>query len=340
MSEGKNRVEWVDMVKFWGIILVIAGHHETFGDLEKSAIFSFHMPLFFFMSGLFVKRRGICGTIKKGLKSYILPYVILVLVCALTAGWLRGIVFGAYGVENYDVEWMIKTSFLYGNGWGLMWFLPCLFTVSILMEILFALIPNDMVRGIVIAAINMITAVYVPGPLFWELHEALMALLFVYFGYMVRKYILDERMRMKAGIWHNRIFWLQLAAIVMFWCYCVTQKIYVNMVWSSYPAYPLSVVGALCGIEWFVLLVERIPSNRFMSKMGKNSLLIYMIHCIEHNFIPWETINSILPELLSWQPVWVRICTLLVRTAGVLLVSAFMIGMADRCKCFQRSKVR
>lgn len=336
MDKGKNRIEWVDIAKFWGMFLVIAGHHETFGDLEKSAIFSFHMPLFFFLSGLFVKRRGILATLKKSLKSYMLPYVVLVLICALTAGWLRGIVFGAYGAQNYDLEWMLKTSFLYGNGWSLMWFLPCFFTVAILMEVLMEVIRNDVLLGVVIAVINVVTAVYIPGPLVLELHEALMALLFVYLGYVVRKYMLDEYMKPKAGVVHSRIFQIQLAVAAIVWIYCVLHKICVNMVWSSYPKYPLSVIGAICGIELFVLLVQRIPGNAFLLKMGSNSLLIYMVHCIEHNFIPWEMINSRLPELLSCPGALVRICTLLIRTVEILFVSAVVIGIKDRCKSYKR----
>ena len=331
MSERVTRVEWVDAVKLWGMLLVVAGHHEAFGTLEKSIIFSFHMPLFFFLSGLFVKKRGIFGIMKKGIKSYILPYIVLTLACAFTAGYLRGIVFGAYGAENYDIEWMLKTSFLYGNGWSLMWFLPCLFTVSVLMEVLLHVIANDILRGIAIAAINIVTVVCIPGPLFWELHEALVALLFVYLGYMVRKYALDESMTLKSNVMHSRTFRIQLVVVAIVWTYCVIQRIYVNMVWSSYPAYPLSIVGAICGIELFILLVKCIPDNDFIRKMGKNSLLIYMVHCIEHNFIPWEIINSGLPEILSWSPVGVRVCTLLVRAAGILLISAIIIEIKERC---------
>ena len=57
MSERVIRVEWVDAVKFWGMLLVVAGHHEAFGTLEKSIIFSFHMPLFFLFVRSFCKKK-------------------------------------------------------------------------------------------------------------------------------------------------------------------------------------------------------------------------------------------------------------------------------------------
>ncbi len=46
MSE--KRIEWIDVLKGIGIILVILGHTHV---LFRTYIFSFHMPLFFFISG-------------------------------------------------------------------------------------------------------------------------------------------------------------------------------------------------------------------------------------------------------------------------------------------------
>lgn len=50
-----NRIEWIDMAKGYGVILVILGH---FG-LEKLGywIYSFHMPLFFFLAGYVFKEK-------------------------------------------------------------------------------------------------------------------------------------------------------------------------------------------------------------------------------------------------------------------------------------------
>lgn len=52
----KKRIDWVDMLKGIAIICVIIGHRtwSDYGALPcmlKSWIYSFHMPLFFFLSG-------------------------------------------------------------------------------------------------------------------------------------------------------------------------------------------------------------------------------------------------------------------------------------------------
>ena len=73
----KQRNQWVDYAKAIGIILVVYGHvargliaaglpmNQTWYTLVDSIIYSFHMPLFFFLSGLFfydsLTKRGRIG---------------------------------------------------------------------------------------------------------------------------------------------------------------------------------------------------------------------------------------------------------------------------------------
>ncbi|WP_418214677.1 acyltransferase family protein [Bacteroides difficilis] len=47
--EDRNHI--IDTAKGYGMILVIAGHLFTYGSYPFNFIFSFHMPLFFFLSG-------------------------------------------------------------------------------------------------------------------------------------------------------------------------------------------------------------------------------------------------------------------------------------------------
>ena len=49
----KQRIVLYDNAKGIGIILLIFGHLFTYGNVPFSLIFAFHMPLFFFISGLF-----------------------------------------------------------------------------------------------------------------------------------------------------------------------------------------------------------------------------------------------------------------------------------------------
>ena len=50
-----RRVEYVDIAKGIGITLVVMGHNDfaLISPFAHKLIYSFHMPMFFFMSGLF-----------------------------------------------------------------------------------------------------------------------------------------------------------------------------------------------------------------------------------------------------------------------------------------------
>ena len=50
-----KRIQYIDIAKTLGIILVIAGHIVSSDTEIKKVIYSFHMPLFFMLSGMLLK---------------------------------------------------------------------------------------------------------------------------------------------------------------------------------------------------------------------------------------------------------------------------------------------
>ena len=77
-----NRLTYMDVAKGFGILCVIAGHmgNETINRF----VFSFHMPLFFVISGYFISER-LCSSelLKKRIKQLIPPYIFTCLVVIL-----------------------------------------------------------------------------------------------------------------------------------------------------------------------------------------------------------------------------------------------------------------
>ena len=73
----KVRVSWVDYAKAIAITFVIIWHVSTRNYLSDW-IYSFHMPLFFFLSGITLKanRRGYKAFIKKLVKRLLPPYIL------------------------------------------------------------------------------------------------------------------------------------------------------------------------------------------------------------------------------------------------------------------------
>ena len=72
---GTDRLEWIDALRGLGILLVVLGHVPPSYYIEK-AIYGFHMPLLFILSGyLWKKSKSL--KIKKYFQRLIIPYFIL-----------------------------------------------------------------------------------------------------------------------------------------------------------------------------------------------------------------------------------------------------------------------
>jgi fucose 4-O-acetylase-like acetyltransferase len=81
-----QRTDWIDRAKGIGILLVVLGHSTQYFYTDKVAlaltglIYSFHMPLFFVLSGVFAERslekRGTAVFVTDKIRTIVYPYVI------------------------------------------------------------------------------------------------------------------------------------------------------------------------------------------------------------------------------------------------------------------------
>ena len=124
-EEEKGRAGHLDAARGIGIILVLAGHMFPYGDPLSCSIFSFHVPLFFYLSGevAALKNPGI----RPG--RLLLPYLYACLLgTAVTAllPWLRGSLSPA--VRMVKDLYRASPERLHV---GPVWFLFCLFWVEL-----------------------------------------------------------------------------------------------------------------------------------------------------------------------------------------------------------------
>jgi fucose 4-O-acetylase-like acetyltransferase len=125
-----KRIEYIDIAKGIGILLVVMGHNDftTVSPLFYKIIYSFHMPLFFFISGTFFnKELSFASLSKKRFQTLIKPYMVITLFIYFVT-----ISFSKVNIDTATIR-LIKT--LYANShyidWGPLWFLPHLFALNI-----------------------------------------------------------------------------------------------------------------------------------------------------------------------------------------------------------------
>ncbi|MFZ6771434.1 acyltransferase family protein [Undibacterium sp. SXout7W] len=119
-----SRHQTIDIAKGLGIFLVVLGHnwmvaHEH-GELFR-VIFSFHMPLFFFLSGVFLKEsRRLSDFAFTKADAILKPYIVVLLCWGLLRILLSGVSWSAY-----------LSGVIYATGntieWVPLWYLPHLF---------------------------------------------------------------------------------------------------------------------------------------------------------------------------------------------------------------------
>ena len=135
MDESK-RVQSIDIAKGLGMLLVIWGHIRDRG-LGNAMIYSFHMPLFFFLSGMTYNRHkytSIVEFIKKRIKTLIVPYAVF---SVLT--WFVWVGYNKLLGNEVDSYWMplLQTIISQGSGGYLvhnspLWFVTCLFSIELI----------------------------------------------------------------------------------------------------------------------------------------------------------------------------------------------------------------
>ncbi|MFZ6772726.1 acyltransferase family protein [Undibacterium sp. SXout7W] len=141
----QNRDIWVDYARGIGIILVVYGHvsrgifnagmpmDATLFSLIDSIIYSFHMPLFFFLSGLFfvpsLQKYGQSGLIAEKTDSVMYPYVLWSLLQGFTEVALSHYTTAKTSIpEVLSLLWQPRAQF---------WFLYALFVVMLFVVMLF-----------------------------------------------------------------------------------------------------------------------------------------------------------------------------------------------------------
>ncbi len=145
MEKVVKRNSEIDVLKGLGMLLVIIGH-TTNDKTLFSFIYSFHMPLFFFISGILfnpTKYDTLKTLLVSKVKTLLIPYVFFFFITyfywliieknlrSIDVSWYKPLIGLFYGVED-------GTGYLINN--TVLWFLPALFTTEILFYSIFKFI--------------------------------------------------------------------------------------------------------------------------------------------------------------------------------------------------------
>lgn len=287
-----KRIEWIDAAKGIGICLVVAGHALPANATAATVIWAFHMPLFFFLSGLTAKawRPGFLPSAWRGLHSLVVPYLVFSALSivfwtaskgtiASGAAWhtaLSEMVYGVAGPEDgmpYNVP---------------LWFFTCLFCVRLLFYVITAAFNTKALQIAAASLLALIACLYVFPRFYsvaWNLDLAPIALIFFLGGYYLKAGASASRTA-SAGA---RAF-IGLAALVTFiLCVALNGRIDMNGRILGNPV--LFYLGAFAGIVMMVGTARRYASIRLLGTLGQASIVIFPIHFL-FGLLPYRLFPS------------------------------------------------
>jgi fucose 4-O-acetylase-like acetyltransferase len=287
-----KRIEYLDIAKGIGILLVVLGHNdfEVISLFVQRLIYSFHMPLFFFLSGYFLNTAvPFFEFFKKRFNALLKPFFFTIFLIYFTS-----VSFEKMGF-NTAIQRTVKS--LYGSGhyldWVQLWFLPHLFAVSLYAFLFIMLVSKLRNRwitwGILLATLAIAVPflnIFYPFPLsilgkdyeLWGLPFSIDLVLvtgfFFILGYEVRQVTTEKT-------FDNGLILAVTGGIVLLLNLLFPYEIDFNI--RLYQSFLVNTAEAILGILFVLALARQFELRTtrlasFLKYLGNISLIILLFH--------------------------------------------------------------
>ena len=293
-AQSGSRNRSIDIARGIAIISIIFGH-LSFDFIDK-IVYTYHVPLFFILTGYFMKIEPVYAFIRKKMRTILAPYaftcLVMVSLATLISAISRGDVFQTFK------EW--AWAAFYGSGGdyitpfyikaiGAIWFLWASFWGTILMQMLLRCTP---IRRALLVGILFLAGYYSAYKMFWfplSIQAGFCSVLYMYIGYCFKQKEMGFKSlpkRGKAVIWIVVIF-LWLLFIVRFKTFWLVQ--------CDFGRGAIDILGSICGCACVLGIsilidchIERL--SPFLAACGRYSIVILCVHITELKLIHWKKI--------------------------------------------------
>lgn len=298
----------MDLTKGLAMLAIVAGHLGS--DVVTRFVFTFHVPIFFLISGYFYKyRNGIVQDRAKGLfKPYVITGIIMVAVAALKSS-LKVVLRGNSLETIIDAVIDVGGALLYGSGSqndlldltiqpiGAIWFLPALLWSILLLTLFIKIAKAIKVREeicILVCSVVMFAVGYLSAKETWlplSIQSGACGVLFLSIGYIYKLHKYDVMQKIRCVL---------TAVLVTVWIAAIYRSytnINMSLVRCYFPDLVLNVAGAIGGSIAVAFIAKGIDKkegkiNQFINFWGTNSLLVLCIHNVERTFLPYDKLKG------------------------------------------------
>lgn len=266
---------FINIARAIAMLMVIIGHVSKDPVVTKT-IYSFHMPLFFILSGMLYKKSDNWNCIYRiRFKSLIIPYFEFYIL-TLVYYWIIEIHFRPSELPS---EWLRLIPLVLGSDFHgymshnvVLWFLPALFSLEIIFNFIMR-IRSQRIRLLIIFTISILgfmLAHYSFWYLPWGISQAIVMLIFYYSGFK------SNQLFKKINGWSKTNFILIFICLfVLIGCFPWTLR---NDVASgSFPNLILFLLDAYAGSILIISLAKLIRFNKILETFGKGDVTIVVL---------------------------------------------------------------
>lgn len=277
------RLEYVDMAKGLAMIGVFFGHHLVLSDYFTKWFWSWHIPIFFFVTGLCSQKLFINNTKKTfidGIKNIFLPYAVTMILLSIC---IVVVTHGSY----IDLLYRLFDDLLYKE--TPLWFMMALFWGRIIISCFVCCnIEKQLLIYIILFLLGWIIGSYLNNKNIYiplSLMKGLMAPVFIISGKIIREIYESINMWFFDKNRGGTILFLCMITILLF-----GNQVSINFFYFDFPLGLINVVTScflcivvlhICNIIFRVNHKMAIPIKKFLSYIGKYSLFILCAHTLE-----------------------------------------------------------
>ena len=294
-----KRLEHLDMVKGIGIFLVALGHMEDIATGTRVWISSFHMPLFFIVSGILMAVKDepsndFREAVRKRFRGIIIPYLWFSLSYFIIDIGNLNI------VHNIDLRTFITDTIDSATFYGMsvLWFLPALFLACTGFLFLKKRLPD---KAISILLITVAIAAYVIKLQFAKLYaayedsiiitslinivyiflRAAVAQSFVGYGYYAKRLFdsycekggkIPKFVSTRIGALLTGVVLLAVNIVLAMKNGCADLR---NIILNNVPVY---YIAAFAGCFGMIMICRALPSMKLITYFGRNSIIVMACH--------------------------------------------------------------
>lgn len=275
---------FIDNAKAIGMVLVVLGHSRGLPDFLVTLIFSFHVPLFFFISGFLIKPGKLDAAIvrnaKKVLQTLAIPYCLFFLLAFLY--WLATRNIGAKALLSAGQAWYLPIVGLFT---GLesdlfvdppLWFFPCLIMTAITYHASRKFLTLTMATCLFAALGFVITLFWKDSP--YRLPLSLDSMWVALSFYAVGQYVREKNFFSNIKPGYLFLVFIIAAALLVYATGFNGKVDFANMHFGRLPA--LYMLTALLGIIAAFAVSALFPVSTMSAWISKNTLTIFPVHFI------------------------------------------------------------